>query len=91
MKTFAHRIAVFAILALGIVFVGGAEGRAQAVPPAHIAIVDYLLTLAVAVLTTYISHIPLVLSTIGWFSLGIFFHIIFGVQTDVIKKLGIKC
>ncbi len=43
MKTFAHRIAVFAILALGIVFVGGAEGRAQAVPPAHIAIVDYLL------------------------------------------------
>ena len=56
-----------------------------------VAIVDYLLTLAVAVLTTYISHIPLVLSTIGWFSLGIFFHIIFGVQTDVIKKLGIKC
>jgi len=35
--------------------------------------------------------IPLVLTTIGWFLLGIFFHIIFGVQTDVIKKLGIKC
>ena len=55
------------------------------------AVVDYLLTLAAAVLTTYISHIPLVLSTISWFLLGIFFHIIFGVQTNVIKKLGIKC
>ena len=56
-----------------------------------VAIVDYLLTLAGAALTTYISQIPLVLTTIGWFLLGIFFHTIFGVQTDVIKKLGIKC
>lgn len=56
-----------------------------------VATVDYLLTLAGAALTTYISQIPLVLTTIGWFLLGIFFHTIFGVQTDVIKKLGIKC
>ena len=56
-----------------------------------VAIVDYLLTLAGAALTTYISKIPLVLTTIGWFLLGIFFHIIFGVQTNVIKKMGIKC
>ncbi len=56
-----------------------------------VAVVDYLLTLVVAALTTYISKVPLVLSTIGWFLLGIFFHAIFGVQTSVIKKLGIRC
>lgn len=37
------RIAVSAFLVLGIVFTCIDEGRAQAVPPAHIAIVDYLL------------------------------------------------
>jgi len=56
-----------------------------------VAVVDYLLTLMAAVFTSYISKIPLVLSTIAWFLMGIFFHIIFGVQTNVIKKLGIKC
>ncbi len=37
------RLAVSAILALGIVLACMGEGRTQAVPPAHIAIVDYLL------------------------------------------------
>ena len=37
------RIALSAILALAIVFAGTDEGRAQVMPPAHIAIVDFLL------------------------------------------------
>jgi len=56
-----------------------------------VAVVDYVLTLVAAILTTYVSKIPLVLSTIVWFLMGIFFHAIFGVQTTMIKKLGIKC
>ena len=43
MKTPLPRLAAIAILTLGTVFAGVGDGRAQAVPPAHIAIVDYLL------------------------------------------------
>jgi outer membrane protein len=37
------RIAVSSVLALGVVFTGMNEGQAQAVPPAYIVVVDYLL------------------------------------------------
>jgi len=53
------------------------------------AIVDYLLTILVAILTTFITKIPLELTTIGWFIMGIVSHILFGVQTKTLKYLSI--
>ena len=55
------------------------------------AIVDYIMTLIGAIITTYFSHIPLVLTTIFWFIMGIILHILFGVETSTLKYLGIKC
>ena len=53
------------------------------------AIVDYLLTILVAIITTFITKIPLELTTIGWFIMGIVSHILFGVQTKTLKYLSI--
>jgi len=55
------------------------------------AVVDYLLTILGAILTTYWFQIPLVLTTIFWFIAGIILHILFGVPTNTTKYLGIHC
>lgn len=55
------------------------------------AIVDYILTILGAFFLTYFSQIPLVLTTIGLFSVGIILHIVFGVNTDTLKYLRITC
>ena len=55
------------------------------------AIVDYILTIVASCITTYFSKIPLVLTTIMWLILGIVFHILFGVETNTLKYLGITC
>lgn len=55
------------------------------------AIVDYILTIIASCITTYFSKIPLVLTTIIWFILGIVFHILFGIETNTLKYLGITC
>ena len=55
------------------------------------AIVDYLLTLMMAFLSAYFLHIPLVLSTIVWFIMGVVFHMLFDVKTNTLKMLGITC
>tara|TARA_B100001248_G_C27396502_1_gene465925 strand:- start:4418 stop:4675 length:258 start_codon:yes stop_codon:yes gene_type:complete len=55
------------------------------------AIIDYILTIITACITTYFSNIPLVLTTIMWLILGIILHILFGVQTNTLKYLGIIC
>lgn len=55
------------------------------------AIIDYILTIITACITTYFSKIPLVLTTIMWLILGIILHILFGVQTNTLKYLGIIC
>lgn len=55
------------------------------------AIVDYILTLVGAVVITYYFKIPLVLTTILLFILGVFVHFIFGVNTNTIKYLGLNC
>lgn len=55
------------------------------------SIIDYLLTLVLAFLVSYFTKLPLVLSTIFSFILGIFLHILFGVETNVVKYLNIKC
>ena len=54
------------------------------------AIVDYLLTILGAMIITYLSGIPLVLTTIVIFVLGIVLHILFGVPTNTTRYLGIN-
>jgi hypothetical protein len=53
------------------------------------SVVDYLLTLVAASLTTYFTRFPLVLSTIVWFVLGIVSHVLFGVRTEATQFLGV--
>ena len=55
------------------------------------SIVDYCLTLCLAFFISYLTNFPLVLSTILCFLLGIILHIIFGVETQVVKYFNIKC
>ena len=55
------------------------------------AIVDYILTIILAIIITLLTKIPLVLTTIFSFILGILLHILFGVPTNTTKYLGISC
>ena len=55
------------------------------------AIVDYILTLLGAFALTYFSDIPLVLTTVGLFIMGMFLHILFGVNTDALQYLNVVC
>lgn len=55
------------------------------------AIVDYILTIILAIIITLLTKIPLVLTTIFSFILGIILHILFGVPTNTTKFLGISC
>lgn len=54
------------------------------------AFVDYILSLILAIIITYLTNIPLVLTTIIILSLGIILHILFGVPTNTTKYLGIN-
>ena len=54
-----------------------------------IAIVDYIMTLVVAAFTSYMTGIPLILTTILWLVLAIVLHIMFCVPTSTTKYLGI--
>jgi hypothetical protein len=54
-------------------------------------VVDFVLTLLLAMLITWLTKIPLVITTIVCFLLSIIIHILFGVNTTVVKWLGIKC
>ena len=49
------------------------------------SIIDYFLTIVGAFILTYYTDIPLVLSTIGLFILGILIHYLFGIETQVLK------
>ena len=55
-----------------------------------LALLDYFLTILAAFVTTYITDIPVVLTTIGWLIIGIIVHTLFGVETSTLKYLGIK-
>ena len=57
------------------------------------AIVDYTGTILIAIIITYISKnkIPLVFTTIILFILAEILHMLFGVETNTLKFLGIKC
>jgi|TARA_B110000114_G_C15093877_1_gene400142 hypothetical protein len=55
------------------------------------AVADYIMTLLSAVAISYTMNIPLVLSTITLFILGIVLHVVFGVETNTTRYLGINC
>ena len=55
------------------------------------ALIDYIGSIMIAMLITWQFNIPLVLTTICVFIIGILFHIVFGVNTQVIKYLGLSC
>ena len=55
------------------------------------ALVDYSLTILGAMLITYLTGIPLVITTIVLLLLGVILHYLFGVQTNTLKYLGINC
>ena len=55
------------------------------------AIVDYSMSIILAFVIAYYTDIPLVLTTIGVFILGILLHMLFGVDTSTIKYLGLTC
>ena len=54
-------------------------------------VVDFVLTFLLAMLITWLTKIPLVITTLGCFLLGIIIHILFGVNTPVLTWLGIEC
>lgn len=55
------------------------------------AVVDYILTILLAFFLSYMTKLPLVITTILSFLLGIILHILFGVETNTLKYFGIKC
>jgi len=55
------------------------------------AMVDYILTIILAMITTLITNIPIVLTTIVWLIVGIILHFLFGIQTASLTYLGIQC
>lgn len=55
------------------------------------AVIDYLLTILLALFTTLITKVPLVLTTILMFIIGIISHVLFGVETNTTNFLNINC
>jgi hypothetical protein len=72
-------------------FFGKPDKGVHSIRFAGTAIVDYILTLFMAIITTFFTKIPLELTTIVWLIMGIISHILFGVQTSTMKYLNIKC
>lgn len=55
-----------------------------------VALTDYLMTIVGAFIISYYTDIPVVLTTIGLFTVGILLHIIFGVPTNTTRWLGLR-
>ena len=56
-----------------------------------VAIVDFVLSILMSILITATTKVPLVLTVILVLVLGEFLHMLFGVNTNTIKYLGLKC
>jgi len=54
-----------------------------------VALYDYIGTILLAIITTKITKVPLVITTIAWFVLGILLHALFCVPTQAIIFLGL--
>jgi len=55
------------------------------------AIFDYIFSILGAILITFLTKIPLVITTILVLVLGIILHMLFGVETQAVKFLKINC
>lgn len=55
------------------------------------ALNDYIGTILLAIITTYLTKMPLVMTTILSFILGELLHFLFGVETNTLKYLNIYC
>ena len=55
------------------------------------ALNDYIGTILLAIIFTFYTKIPLVLSTIFSFIVGEILHYLFGVETNALKYLNISC
>ena len=56
-----------------------------------VIIVDNLINLILSILMKYLTSIPFELSIIIVYLLGLLFHYLFGVKTESMKYLGLKC
>ena len=56
-----------------------------------VIIVDNLINLILSILMKYFMNIPFELSIIIVYLLGLLFHYLFGVKTESMKYLGLKC
>jgi uncharacterized membrane protein len=54
-----------------------------------VAIIDYVLTLVLAIVTSKITEIPLTITTIAWFVISIVIHILFCVDTETRRWIGV--
>lgn len=52
-----------------------------------VALVDYILTIIGAFLITYFTAIPVEITTIFLFGLGVIIHLLFGVQSNTTKYI----
>ena len=55
------------------------------------SMIDYLGTILIAIIISYYTEIPLVITTIFILLLGMILHLLFGVNTSSLKYLGIEC
>lgn len=55
------------------------------------AIIDYVLTIFLAIVITTVTKIPLVLTTIVAFISSIVLHTLFGLETNSVKYLNLTC
>jgi hypothetical protein len=56
-----------------------------------VALGDYIGTIFLAILLSYLTSIPLVLATIFIYTLSVILHMLFGVPTSAVKYLGLAC
>ena len=52
------------------------------------SLVDYFMTIVGAFIITYFTDIPLVITTIGLFLMGIILHYLFGLNTETLKYVS---
>lgn len=56
----------------------------------NVAMFDYVGTIIIAFIISWITKIPVELTTIFSFAIGIISHILFGVETNTTKFLNLK-
>jgi uncharacterized integral membrane protein len=57
----------------------------------NVIIVDNLATILLAIIVTYFIEIPFPLVIMACYLLGILLHYLFGVQTQTLTYLGLRC